>query len=129
MIAIAALFLVAGIAHFVVPAFFVRIMPPPLAPWALELTYISGVFEILGAIGLLLPKTRVWAAYGLMVLLVAVYPANIYMALDPAKFNVPAYVVWGRLPLQFVLLWWLWRVAAQAKAVAIESEHANSFKN
>ena len=88
-----------------------QIMPPPLAPWALELTLLSGVFELLGGIGLLVPHTRVWAAYGLMLLVVAVYPANLYMALEPDKFNLPAWIVWARLPLQFGLLWWLWRVA------------------
>ncbi len=110
MIVLAGLFIFAGIMHFVSPSFFVKIVPPPLAPWALELTYISGFFELLGGIGLLIPQTRTWAAYGLMALLVAVYPANIYMALEPAKFGVPAWILYARLPLQFGLLWWLWRI-------------------
>ncbi len=111
MIVLSILFIFAGIMHFVTPNFFVQIVPPPLAAWALELTYISGVFEILGGIGLLLPQSRVWAAYGLMALLVAVYPANIYMALEPAKFRVPAWIAYVRLPLQFVMLWFLWQIA------------------
>ncbi len=110
MIVLAGLFIFAGVMHFVSPNFFVKIVPPQIASWALELTYISGFFEILGGLGLLFAQTRNWAVYGLMALLVAVYPANIYMALEPAKFGVPAWILYARLPLQFGLLWWLWRI-------------------
>ncbi|WP_396201928.1 hypothetical protein, partial [Gemmatimonas sp.] len=74
----ALLFFTAGVLHFVIPGFFDRIVPPWM-PNARVATYVSGVFEMLGAIGLLVPATRVAAAWGLIALLVAVLPANIHM--------------------------------------------------
>ncbi len=115
MIFFALLFSAAGITHFVAPSFFVAIMPPPLAPWALELTFVSGFFELLGGVGLLFSRTRRLAAFGLMALLVAVYPANIFMVLEPSRFAVPVWVLWLRLPLQFLMLWGLWRIASVKK--------------
>jgi uncharacterized membrane protein len=76
----AASFAIVGVLHFTHAHIFLLMMPPYL-PWHLELVYLSGVFEILGAIGLLVPKTRRFAAWGLLALLVAVFPANIHMAL------------------------------------------------
>lgn len=78
----AALFVVAGVLHFVIPRTYVGIMPSWLPAWLpspLMLVYLSGVFEALGGVGLLLPATRLAAAIGLIVLLAAVLPANVEM--------------------------------------------------
>ena len=100
------LFVAAGVNHFRDPQFYVKIMPPYL-PWHYELVLISGVFEVLGGIGLLIPQFRVAAAWGLIALLVAVFPANLHMALNPQDYPrfSPA-VLWGRLPLQAVFIVW-----------------------
>ncbi len=103
---LAALFLSAGVMHFVSPGIFVKIVPPFL-PWPRALVAISGAAEIAGAIGLLTVRWRTPAAYGLIALLIAVFPANIYMAVQGMMF--PAWALWARLPLQFVLIWWVWR--------------------
>lgn len=100
------LFVAAGANHFRAPDFYVKIMPPYL-PWHYELVLISGAFEILGGIGLLIPRTQVAAAWGLIALLVAVFPANVHMALRPDDFpQIPPAVLWGRLPLQAVFIAW-----------------------
>ena len=107
--ALALLFVLAGIWHFVHPATYLRIMPPQL-PQPLALVYLSGVFEVLGGLGLLLPRTRRLAGWGLLALLVAVFPANVYMALAHEQLGIPGWVAWGRLPLQRPLLWWVRQV-------------------
>jgi uncharacterized membrane protein len=107
-VVLAVVFLVAGVNHFVNPDFYLRIMPPYL-PWHLELVYLSGVCEaVLGAL-LLVPRCRVWAAWGLVALLVAVFPANLHMALHSEQFaDFPQWALWLRLPLQGVLIAWAW---------------------
>ena len=113
-------FVVAGILHFVIPKRYVSIMPswiPSWLPSPLMLVYISGVCEVLGAAGLLVPGTRTLAAAGLMLLLVAVFPANIEMLrLAQARGASPAFIAacWFRLPLQPLLIWWVWRVSHSA---------------
>jgi uncharacterized membrane protein len=103
-------FVAAGVLHFVRAEFYVRIMPPYL-PAHYELVIISGVFEVLGGIGLLIPRLQVPAAWGLIALLVAVFPANVSMALHPeigaALFpKLPPVTWWIRLPLQAVFIAW-----------------------
>ena len=97
-----------GIKHFTEPDWFVHIIPPFLLFIGLELVYISGVFEILFGIMLLIPKTRKLAAYGLILLLIAVYPANLYLAFyeEPQKLiGISAFAAsWVRLPIQFIFL-------------------------
>jgi uncharacterized membrane protein len=107
--ALALLFGLAGIWHFVHPATYLAIMPPQL-PQPRALVYASGVFEMLGGFGLLPKPTRKLAGWGLLALLVAVFPANVCMALIHEKLGIPGWVAWGRLPLQLPLLWWVWRV-------------------
>lgn len=113
-------FVVAGILHFVIPKLYVSIMPwwlPSWLPSPLMLVYISGVCEVLGAAGLLVPGTRTLAAAGLMLLLAAVFPANIEMLrLAQARGASPAFIAacWFRLPLQPLLIWWVWRVSHSA---------------
>lgn len=75
------------------------------------LVAISGACEILGGLGLLVPATRRWAAWGLVALFVAVFPANVNMAIHRlpfGKFPVPVWALWARLPLQAVLVAWAW---------------------
>ena len=83
---------------------------PPYIPWHAAMVRVSGAFEILGGLGLLVPATRRAAAWGLVALLIAVFPANLYMAMHPAKAgaaSIPPVLRWGRLPLQIVLIWGL----------------------
>ena len=105
---LAVMMVAVGVTHFTNPAPFVDIMPGYL-PWHLELVYLSGVFEILGGVGLVLPATRRAAAWGLIALFVCVFPANVHHAMHhvPAGGVVlpPAYL-WGRLQLQAVLIAW-----------------------
>lgn len=98
---------VMGVLHFVAADAFVAIMPAWL-PWHLELVWLSGLAEL--ALGLLLlpARTRTFAAWGLVLLLVAVFPANVNMALHeiPVGHAPPRWVAWGRLPLQALLIAW-----------------------
>lgn len=107
---LSAFFVFAGLMHFFSPEPFVRAVPAYL-PAPLALVYISGIAEvILGAL-LLSSSTRLFAVYGLIALLIAVYPANINMALNPALFpDLPVWLLWLRLPLQFLFIYCLWRV-------------------
>jgi uncharacterized membrane protein len=113
---LAALFCFGGVMHFVAPAPYIAIVPPAL-PSAPLLVAISGVFEILGGLGVLLPQTRRLAGWGLIALLIAVFPANVHM-LKLAYVNDASALwkaaLWFRLPLQPLMLWWAWRVAARA---------------
>ena len=102
--------IVVGITHFAIPIPFVRIVPPQL-PNPLALVYISGFFEILGGIGLLIPAVSVAAAWGLIALFVAVFPANINMAVNQIAIEgIPHQPIlyWVRLPFQAVLIVWAW---------------------
>ena len=96
-----------GVSHFADPAPFVRIVPDAL-PWPLALVYISGFFEICGGVGLLHPRTRRAAAWGLVALYIAVFPANINMAINEIQLSpdgdLPVWAMWARLPLQAVFI-------------------------
>lgn len=97
---------VAGINHFIRPAFYLKIMPPWL-PLHKELVFFSGVAEIVCALLLLFPKTRRFGAYCTIVLLIAVFPANIQMAIDYARTDNPLlWIAVLRLPVQLLLIWW-----------------------
>ena len=110
----AALYALAGVMHFVDTEFFMRIMPPYL-PWHLFFVYLSGVIEILLAIGLLIPRTRRLAAWGVIALLIAVFPANIYhFTSGGAGMDVPQWTLGVRLVLQFVLIAWAWVYTKEA---------------
>jgi uncharacterized membrane protein len=98
----------AGANHFVNPPPYLGMMPEAL-PAHLALVYLSGVAEILGGLGLILPATRRLAAWGLIALFVAVFPANLNMAVNHLPLGtrvVPAWALWARLPLQLVLIGW-----------------------
>ncbi|MDQ3418089.1 MAG: DoxX family protein [Acidobacteriota bacterium] len=102
------LFILAGANHLRNPALYVAIMPPYL-PWHLALVYISGAAQItLGAL-LLWRRWSAVAAWGLIALLAAIFPANLHMALHPERYrSVPEFALWLRLPLQGVLMLWAW---------------------
>ena len=107
---LALFFLTAGLMHFLRPDGFLRIVPPYL-PNPLLLVQLSGAAEIAGALGLLVPATRRLAAWGLIALLIAVFPANVYMLESHgAGMAVPEWALWLRLPLQLVLIGWTWWV-------------------
>lgn len=114
---VAAFFVFAGVMHFVRPASFIAIVPPWL-PSPAALVYISGVFEILGGVGVLVPPVRVAAGWGLVALLWAVFPANIHMAVNkvqPEGLHMSVTALWLRLPLQFVLMWIVWWCACRPR--------------
>jgi uncharacterized membrane protein len=100
-----------GTSHFLNPEPFVRIVPAYL-PAPLPLVYVSGFFEILGGAGLLVPRVRRAAAWGLVALYIAVFPANLNMALNHISLApdhpIPTFALWLRLPLQAVLIAWAW---------------------
>src|ERR1700691_3740155 len=98
----AVLYIAAGSLHFIKPEPYLRIMPPYI-PWHPAMVRVSGAFEILGGLGLLVPTTRRAAAWGLVALLIAVFPANLYMAMHPVEAGaagIAPVLRWGRLPIQ-----------------------------
>lgn len=103
-IAFGAAFVILGVNHFISAPFYVAIMPPYL-PLHWELVYASGIAEIVfGAMLVFNFKTRL-AAWGLIALLIAVYPANIHMALNPQLYpNIPPWALYARLPFQFLFI-------------------------
>jgi uncharacterized membrane protein len=102
-------FAAAGVNHFANPDFYVGIMPPYL-PWHAELVFWSGVAEAVLGLLALPARTAPAAGWGLVALLVAVFPANIHMALHPELFpHFPAWLLLARLPLQGVFIWWAYR--------------------
>jgi len=113
-------FVGAGVNHFVHAGFYERMIPPGF-PAPGVLVWVSGGFEILGGAGLLAGLLRgVWfsrvgrvAGWGLIALLLAVFPANVYMAIAPERFaelGMPGWALWARLPLQAVMMGWVWLV-------------------
>ena len=102
-------FIVAGANHFVSPGFYQAIMPPFL-PWPMALIYISGAAEILGGAGVLVPRARRFAGWGLILLLIAVFPANIYAVTHGISSNTVVKVLLIiRLPFQAVMIAWVHR--------------------
>ena len=113
---VAMVFVTAGVLHFAIPAPYIAIVPPWL-PAAPTLVAVSGLAEIAGGIGVLDPRTKRLAGWGLIALLIAVFPANVYMLQAAMTRGAhPAWVLalWLRLPVQLLLVWWVWRVAARA---------------
>jgi uncharacterized membrane protein len=100
--------ILAGLNHFRDPAFYIAIMPPYL-PGHAELVALSGVAEILLGVAVLVPRVRSLAGWGLVALLVAVFPANLHMALHPELYpDVPVIGLYLRLPIQALLILWAW---------------------
>ena len=102
-------FIVASLPHFFSPERYLPMMPP-FVPNPRAMIYVSGVAELAGGIGLLIPRTARLAAWGLVVLLVAIFPANIYVALsgvNAAGLPSSPWYTWSRLPFQIVFIWWV----------------------
>ena len=108
----------AGVNHFISPATYIAMMPAEIpSAWHAALNYISGIAEIAGGLGLILPATRRLAAWGLIALFVAVFPANLNMALNDLPLGdnpVPRWALWARLPLQLVFIAWAYAIARTA---------------
>jgi uncharacterized membrane protein len=112
--ALGAAFVVAGALHFLAPRTYMAIMPRYL-PAHRELVYASGVAEIAGGAGVLHPRTRRAAGWWLIATLLAIFPANVEMAVHAERFpRLPRPALWARLPLQGVLVAWVWRTAIRA---------------
>jgi len=108
-----ALYITTGTLHFVHTSTYLAIMPPYI-PAHRALVFLSGAAEIAGGLGILtpIPAIQRTAAWGLVALLIAVMPANIYMVTSHANFHtIPLWAVWLRLPLQLPLIYWAWRYA------------------
>ena len=112
-----------GIGHFVATDFFAGIVPPYI-PWPLAAVYVSGVFELLGAFGLIPRATRPWAGLGLLLLILCVSPANIYMWQHPELFpKFPPFLFSIRLVIQVLLLalvWWSTRVERAPVSASVQ---------
>ena len=114
ILGLAIFFIYFGFDHFLNPEFYLSIMPESF-PFHDEAVYISGFFEILGGFGVLVARLRKFAGWGLIALLISVYPANIYMALNPELF--PEYsirLLYFRLALQFLFFYWAYTVTLPA---------------
>jgi uncharacterized membrane protein len=110
---LAVFFVAAGINHFRATGFYLRMMPP-YVPFHIAMVQVSGVAEIVLGILLLVPATTVVASWALIALLVAVFPANLQMALHPETFpEFSVHALWLRLPLQGVLIAWAWWVSTE----------------
>jgi uncharacterized membrane protein len=108
---VAILFIGAGILHFARPAPYAGIVPY-MIPHPLLLVYVSGLAELAGGIGVLFPQTRTLAGRGLVLLLIAVFPANVQMLVSARAANAPLWfeaILWFRLPVQGLLIAWVWR--------------------
>lgn len=117
--ALAALFIGSGVNHFVLPRAYRAIVPPRLARHAKGVVELSGVAEIAGGVAVLIAPTRRAAGVGLIALLVAVFPANVYMAQTPERFpRIPRWALYARLPLQPLMMWWAWRASRQSGAIS-----------
>lgn len=107
---LAAFWVFAGAMHFVIPRQYEAIVPPQLARWKRELVIASGVAELAGGLAVLPERTRRGSRWWLLAMLVAVFPANVYMAVEADRFkDIPAPALWGRLPFQAVFGWFTWR--------------------
>ena len=108
-------YLLAGALHFVIPRTYEAIVPDAL-PAHRELVYLSGVAEMAGGAGVLADRTVRPAGWWLIATMLAVFPANVNMAVEAERFRqVPEPLLWARLPLQAAIVWWIWRVTVAAR--------------
>lgn len=116
---ICALFCISGVAHFLITEKFVGIMPPYI-PFHYEAVYVSGVFELLGALGLLWQRTRKFSGYGLVLLTICVTPANVYMWQNADLFpTFSSMVLSVRLVVQVFLIWYIWWAVQETQVKVI----------
>lgn len=129
IILLAVFFIAAGAYHFISPETYRPLMPDYL-PWHLGLIYLSGAAEVLGGIGISFPKWRHRAGWGLIALLVAVFPANIHMLVNHLPLggkSVPDWAYWMRLPLQGVLIAWVYWACAKPSLSASQELRCRPF--
>lgn len=106
LLALSVFFVAAGVNHFLRPAFYLTIMPPYL-PMHLELVYLSGALEVLGGVAVLVPRIRAGAGWGLIAVLVGIFPANVHMAVNPDLYpDLAPLALYLRLPVQGLFIWW-----------------------
>lgn len=118
VLVVALFFVVGGVAHFAATDVFAGIVPDYL-PAPVLLVWISGVAELLGATGILIPRLRKLAGYGLIVLCIAVFPANLNMALHPQQFpDIPPWLLYLRLPLQLIIIGFIWTAIRPIRATS-----------
>lgn len=116
---LAACFTFTGTMHFLTPRFFEAIVPPTIESAKKEVVAISGAAEIAGGLAVLHPATRRFGRFWLLGLLVAVFPANIHMAVNPEQVRgldlrrIPRWALWARLPLQPLAMFWVWRATGR----------------
>ncbi len=111
-ILLALFFIAAGTNHFISPGDYLPLMPGYL-PWPMALILLSGAAEMIGGIGVLLPKWRRLAGWWLIAVLVAIFPANVHMLIHRPPIlghEVPLWILWARLPLQAVMIAWVYLV-------------------
>jgi uncharacterized membrane protein len=112
---LAAFFAFAGAMHFAIPRSYEAMVPPAIADRKREIVAVSGVAEIAGGLAVLHPATRRFGRWWLLALLLAVFPANVHMAVNPEQIRgldlnkVPRWALWARLPLQPLAMLWVWR--------------------
>ena len=117
LLGLAAFFINVGVDHFLNPEFYLNIMPDYL-PLHLEAVYISGLFEIVGGVCVLIPRLRSAAGWGLVALLIVVYPANIHMALNPELFpEIALSLLYTRLLFQFIFIYWAYSATRPLHAI------------
>ena len=112
--ALAAFFTFAGIMHFVIPRRYEATVPDYIPIPPKEAVVWSGYGEIIGGLAVIPPPTRSFARWWLIILLVAVFPANVHMAVNPEEIGgdvekVPRWLLWARLPVQAIIIWWVWQ--------------------
>jgi len=114
-IVLGAFFLAAGALHFIKPRPYESIMPEAL-PAHRELVYLSGIAEMAGGAGVLADRTVRPAGWWLIATMLAVFPANVNMAVEADRFErIPEPLLWARLPLQAAIVYWIWRVTSAAR--------------
>jgi uncharacterized membrane protein len=120
---LAVLFVAAGVAHFIRRDSFVGMVPTWL-PNAALLVAVSGIAEMAGGVGLLVPAVRRAAGWGLIALLIAVFPANVHMLADARATGASTAwqtALWIRLPIQPLLIWWVWRAAIKSTPTPVHA--------
>lgn len=108
--ALALFFIVAGTAHFIMPATYLAIMPT-YVPWPAAMVALSGVAEVLGGVGICFRATRAASGWALIALLIAVFPANIHAistGMVIGEHSIPAWMLWARLPFQLLFIAWIY---------------------
>ena len=113
---LAAFFLAAGSLHFLKPRIYEAIVPDALREHRREVVFASGVAELAGGAGVLHPRTRRAAGWWLIATLVAIFPANVHMAVHAERYRqFPRWALYARLPLQGVCIAWVYRTAARSR--------------